>query len=380
MKQLLTVFTALFVFAAISAAQVTGGTGLIGYSLDKYGKVSTSTNSYVKANREVDRMSLDVGQSADAVFDYNNDANSTVDGVQAITLAGVDSAAEVLSDNSYTNLPPKVKVRTTVMAWKNQKYIIVRYRVIADTASLGSLYMGAVIIPKPSQAYGGESIKYSGAKKTTSFFRVGEASYWGVKVLSPNALGVSMLDWDIFSPTDPNNDAATDSTRYAMLSTTGYKDSLLVAGSNGSVFTVNVGKASFAKLGDSATYYYAIGYGTTESEMNSALDSATAKYPKISTSVQKSNVQSPNGFLLEQNYPNPFNPSTRINFSIGTSSYVSVKVFDALGREVRSLVSQQLETGSYTVPLSAENLSSGMYYYTMQAGNYKETKKMMLMK
>ncbi|MEI7907988.1 MAG: T9SS type A sorting domain-containing protein, partial [Bacteroidota bacterium] len=308
------------------------------------------------------------------------DANSTVDGVQAITLAGVDSAAEVLSDNSYTNLPPKVKVRTTVMAWKNQKYIIVRYRVIADTASLGSLYMGAVIIPKPSQAYGGESIKYSGAKKTTSFFRVGEASYWGVKVLSPNALGVSMLDWDIFSPTDPNNDAATDSTRYAMLSTTGYKDSLLVAGSNGSVFTVNVGKASFAKLGDSATYYYAIGYGTTESEMNSALDSATAKYPKISTSVQKSNVQSPNGFLLEQNYPNPFNPSTRINFSIGTSSYVSVKVFDALGREVRSLVSQQLETGSYTVPLSAENLSSGMYYYTMQAGNYKETKKMMLMK
>jgi hypothetical protein len=114
--------------------------------------------------------------------------------------------------------------------------------------------------------------------------------------------------------------------------------------------------------------------------MIAAIDSATAKYPKIATSVKRSEAVKPSGFSLEQNHPNPFNPSTQIHFSIGTSSFVTVKVFDALGREVRTLVDQQLESGAYVAPFSADNLSSGMYYYTLQAGSYIETKKMLLMK
>lgn len=379
MKKLFTIFIFSLLLAEISTAQVSSGTGLIGFNLSSYGRVRTSTNSFVAANRELDRMSFVVAQSNNAVFDYTNDAGLTTFLAQLISIPGVDSAAETLNDNSYSSLPPKVKVRTTVMAWKNQRYIMVRFRVIADTSALGSLYMGAAVIPKVGLIYGGETIKYSGARKVTSFYREGEASYWGIKVLSPGALGVTMLDWDTYS-LDPAADAATDSMRNAMVKNTGYKDSLIVAGSNGSIYSVNVGKTSFTNKGDSVSFFYAVGYGTTESDMYAALDSATAKYPKIATSVQKNEVVQPNGFSLEQNFPNPFNPSTQIKFSVGTSSFVSVKVFDALGREVRTLVNQQLEIGAYTATLSADNLSSGMYYYTLQAGSFKETKKMLLMK
>jgi hypothetical protein len=381
MKKLFTLFIILFMMGTIAEAQpnVSSGTGLIGFNLNSYGRVRACTNSYVAANRELDRMSFVVGQSNTAVYDYTEDSDTTTLMAQLISIAGVDSAAETLADNGYTSLPPKVKVRTTVMAWKNQRYIMVRFRVIADTAALGSLYMGAAVIPKVGLIYGGETIKYSGARKVTFFYRTGEASYWGVKVLSPGALGVSMLDWDTYS-LDPAADAATDSVRNAMVKNTGYKDSLIVAGSNGSIYTVNVGKTSFTNKGDSATFFYAVGYGTTENEMYAALDSATAKYPKIATSVQRNEVMKPIGFSLEQNFPNPFNPSTQIKFSVGTTSFVSVKVFDALGREVRTLVNQQLETGAYATTLSAENLSSGMYYYTLQAGSFTETKKMLLMK
>lgn len=377
-------FTMLFVLAlagtmAYAQPSATAGTGKLGFNLSSYGRVRASTNNYVSANRELDRMSLDVGQSDNAVFDYNFDADSTVQVAQLLTIAGVDSAAETLTDNDFSLLPPKVKVRTTVLAWKNQSYFMVRYRVIADTAALGSLYMGAVVIPKPSLAYGGESIKYSGAKKVVYFFREGEASYWGFKVLGPSFFGIGVLDWDVFS-TDPNNDAATDSTRNQMLKTSGFKDSLLVAGANGSVFTVNAGKAAFTAKGDSTTLYYAVAYGKTEAEMFAAMDSAVAKYPKVITAVKKSESLRPDGYSLDQNYPNPFNPSTQIRFTVGAASNVSLRVFDALGREVRSLLNRQLEAGTYAVTLDASSLSSGMYYYTLQAGSFSGTKKMMLVK
>jgi hypothetical protein len=382
MKKIFTLFFILCLAGSTAEAQpnVSAGTGKLGVNLSSYGRVRASTGSFVSANRELDRLSFDVGQSDNAVFDYNFDADTTSMVAQLITIAGVDTALETMSDNEYSMLPPKVKVKTTVMLWKNQSYFIVRQRVIADTAGLGSLYMGAVIVPKPGMAYGGETIKYSGARKVTSFYREGEASFWGVKALGSSAFGVSMLDWDVFSPTDPNSDAATDSTRNQMLKSAGAKDSLLVAGSNGSIFTVNVGKASFTNKGDSATYYFAVGYGATESELFAAMDSATAKYPKLLTAVQHYTAAAPDGFSLEQNYPNPFNPATQIRFNVGSSSFVTLKVFDALGREVRSLVSRQLDPGSYVVTLAAEQLSSGMYYYTLQAGSYTETRKMMLMK
>lgn len=88
----------------------------------------------------------------------------------------------------------------------------------------------------------------------------------------------------------------------------------------------------------------------------------------------------PNKFALEQNYPNPFNPSTTITFSIPQKSEVSVKIFDILGKEITTLVNETKDAGKYDVNFNASNLASGVYFYSIKAGNFNETKKMTLIK
>ncbi|MBW7888718.1 MAG: T9SS type A sorting domain-containing protein, partial [Bacteroidetes bacterium] len=90
----------------------------------------------------------------------------------------------------------------------------------------------------------------------------------------------------------------------------------------------------------------------------------------------------PQRFSLEQNYPNPFNPTTQIRFTIPVSSFTTLKVYDIVGREVAMLVNEVKEAGSYSVQLSMNEyqLSSGVYFYTLRAGNFVATKKMLLMK
>ncbi len=87
-----------------------------------------------------------------------------------------------------------------------------------------------------------------------------------------------------------------------------------------------------------------------------------------------------NSFSLEQNYPNPFNPATTIKYTISEKDFVTIKIYDVLGKEVASLVNTVKDAGSYEVEFNAKNLSSGMYLYSIQAGKYNATKKMILMK
>ncbi|HVO74569.1 MAG TPA: T9SS type A sorting domain-containing protein [Ignavibacteriaceae bacterium] len=86
------------------------------------------------------------------------------------------------------------------------------------------------------------------------------------------------------------------------------------------------------------------------------------------------------GFKLFQNYPNPFNPSTNISFTIPSLEFVTLKIFNVLGAEVASIVNEEKIDGKYNVEFDGNNLSSGIYFYTIQAGNYKETKKLVIIK
>ena len=88
----------------------------------------------------------------------------------------------------------------------------------------------------------------------------------------------------------------------------------------------------------------------------------------------------PRTFKLLQNFPNPFNPSTQITFSLPERSNVILKVFDILGKEIATLVNEQKSAGTYNVNFDASKLSSGVYIYTLQAGNFIESYKMLLMK
>lgn len=92
------------------------------------------------------------------------------------------------------------------------------------------------------------------------------------------------------------------------------------------------------------------------------------------------NVEIPNNFSLEQNYPNPFNPATTIEFSIASREQVTLNIYNVLGELVETLVNEQLEAGTYKINFSGINLTSGMYIYHIQAGNFSSSKKMMLVK
>jgi photosystem II stability/assembly factor-like uncharacterized protein len=94
----------------------------------------------------------------------------------------------------------------------------------------------------------------------------------------------------------------------------------------------------------------------------------------------KNNNEVVNGFRLYQNYPNPFNPVTVISYQLVVNSYASLKVYDVLGKEVITLVNEQQKPGKYQVEWDGTNYSSGVYYYKLQAGDYTETKKMVLIK
>ena len=88
----------------------------------------------------------------------------------------------------------------------------------------------------------------------------------------------------------------------------------------------------------------------------------------------------PSTFSLAQNFPNPFNPSTTIRFSLPIASHVRLTVYNPLGQAVRDLVDSEQEAGFHEVSLDGSALASGMYYYRLQAGNFTETKKLMLLK
>ena len=93
-----------------------------------------------------------------------------------------------------------------------------------------------------------------------------------------------------------------------------------------------------------------------------------------------SSGQIPNGINLEQNYPNPFNPSTKIKFRISDFGFVSLKVCDVLGNEITTLVSEEKAIGNYEIEFIGRNLTSGIYFYRLQAREFVETKMMILMK
>jgi photosystem II stability/assembly factor-like uncharacterized protein len=105
------------------------------------------------------------------------------------------------------------------------------------------------------------------------------------------------------------------------------------------------------------------------------------------TSVKDNPIQLPEQFALEQNYPNPFNPSTVISYKLATNSFVTIKVYDILGRELITLINEHQSAGNHSVTFNASSLSSGVYFYSIQAepnsgqaGNFSSTKKLLFLK
>ncbi|MBP9582674.1 MAG: T9SS type A sorting domain-containing protein [Ignavibacterium sp.] len=131
-------------------------------------------------------------------------------------------------------------------------------------------------------------------------------------------------------------------------------------------------------LPDSVLIMVASGLGSGQVGTELIVDEITFKVGG-STAVLEEEIF-PSTFFLNQNYPNPFNPSTSIQYQIAGISQVTLKVYDVLGNEVATLVNEAKPAGSYEVNFNASKLSSGIYFYKLQAGTFLKTKKMILMK
>jgi hypothetical protein len=126
------------------------------------------------------------------------------------------------------------------------------------------------------------------------------------------------------------------------------------------------------------------GYRIYSSRKRLTLDNQdTAPEEKLTENKQLNNTLNsslPNNFSLSQNYPNPFNPSTKINYTLPKDSKVTIKVFDITGKEVAVLVDNDVKAGYHTVDFNSGSLSSGVYFYTINADGYNKTLKMILAK
>ncbi len=105
-----------------------------------------------------------------------------------------------------------------------------------------------------------------------------------------------------------------------------------------------------------------------------------AKSMSTPTRVEASVATLPNGYALQQNYPNPFNPSTVISFQLPVNSHVTLKVFDVNGREVATLVDENLAAGKHAATFAPRDLAGGFYFYKITAGKFSQTRKAVLMK
>lgn len=137
------------------------------------------------------------------------------------------------------------------------------------------------------------------------------------------------------------------------------------------------GETSFTdRITEAGNYYYfvtAYSRNWVEGAPSNVVEHYTA------TSIDQGD-QIASGFTLEQNYPNPFNPTTQIRFSLGQPVHATLTVYDVMGRVVATLVDQPMSAGTHSAVFNASNLSSGVYIYTLRAGEFTQTNKMLLVK
>ena len=172
---------------------------------------------------------------------------------------------------------------------------------------------------------------------------------WGGASYTGSTLGLTVNDAD--GDFGPPFDGALPSTD---------TQALLFQGPANALSTNNA--ADYALTGGAAVF------------TNNAGESSTV------VSVEAIGGEVPMEYALQQNYPNPFNPSTIIEFSVPRSNYVTLKVYDTLGEEVATLLSENMTAERYKVKWSASRFASGVYFYLLQAGEFVQTKKLLLLK
>lgn len=366
-----------------SYGQIFLESGAIGVRVSNAGSIRFMSPS-TDGTRQIERVNIIAALSKKAVCDYNEDQDVLVEAYQVNSPVVADVEGMAYYANVSTGLPPQVSFRLHTYMWTNKPFVITRFTVINDFTEQMQLYLGVVAVPRVSGNYGGETNCWDSATQTAYCYRQGENAYAGMHLLSAPAYSFKAYDWSIYSPDDPNADAATDSTRYRMTSDAGF-DSIMTAGGDGSIISLNAGKYTLA-AGDSVVLFYGIVYGDSFQAMRDASVAAQAKYNGMIAAVErKPQSELPDKFNLGQNYPNPFNPSTKLDFSLSEKSDVHLAVYNLQGQLVNTLAQGTYQAGSYSVQWNGRDANgreaaAGVYIYRISSQNQNSCKKMILVR
>jgi subtilisin family serine protease len=269
--------------------------------------------------------------------------------------------------NSYTYTSPP-----------NENYIILDYRIINTSgANINNLYSGLFFDWDFADA-NSDYTEWDPTGKLGFVNRIGGSpdNFVGAGLISSEDFGF----WAIKNDGDSGfqiYDGFTDSEKWQALSSGLGK---LTAGPGDVSHVVSAGPFTIS-TGDTLRVAFAVLAGDDQNALRDAITNARTKYGEIIiTDVEEDDDVTPTAFALEQNYPNPFNPSTRIKFSLPDNAFTTLKIYDVLGNEVTTLVNEERPAGIYDVEFNAEKLTSGIYIYRIQAGNYNDSRKMILLK
>ena len=347
--------------------------GIISVTLSTYGRVRIS--GVTVNDIQIDRSSILVGYTADEVFDYHNDAEN-VDTSRTIASPSLsDYEAFVSIDNSYNipPIPPAAFVKINAYGWNAAGYVIVKFRVInMEASNWNSTLIGMEVIPEIDGAYGFETVEWVVSDDVMDIYS-DPSTHIGYKILNVPMASLKTFDWY-----SGYNDF--DSDLWSWLNYAGYDTTYECLTADGTVSVFKQGGVDIA-AGDSTDMYVGIAIGSDQAAMLANMDSAAAKYDEVfGVSAILGEDFVPSKFELAQNFPNPFNPTTKIKFSLPTAEKTRLVVFNMLGQEVATLLNNQLTAGSYEIDFNASELPSGIYFYTLQAGNLTMTKKMVFLK
>jgi hypothetical protein len=236
------------------------------------------------------------------------------------------------------------------------------------------------LYPRIDQSYTGHSTRWRSQDSIVYYFRPGLSHYVAFKALNRAPVGLRSMKGTEFFATVTYAEGQPDSLRYKAATYTAFDASVDAATAERSMIFLNQGSVTINGGSETGWYYYAMAYDTSETRVMTSLKEVETRYRSTLVSVEHVSSLAPSTFSLQQNYPNPFNPSTRIGFNIAQRSTVTLTVFDALGRSIRTLVDQQLAAGTYTTNFDATGLSSGVYYYVLRAGSSVESRRMVLIR
>ncbi len=362
----LILFSFLFILTEVGMAQVFVNTGNVLFRVDDYGAVRVQTFQGADTLYQLDRASVLVAGNPDEVLDYWND----LDIVDPTTLVSSPSLSDFevtgTYNNAYSGLPPNVLVGQNLYAWNGEDCALIKFDITNEESSALPTIVGLDIVQDVNNTYENDTIYFN---QTNNILYQYENTYVGIKILSePTAAATSFIWFDTYTDSD---------TGYYNWLTGGINTSVLITDANGGVGIMGTGSETLQPQG-MRTVYMAIAVGTNESNMLANMALAEGHYGTI-TDVKQTKLNVPD-YKLNQNYPNPFNPSTIISFSVPQLERVNLDVYNLLGQKVASVLNKEYEAGSYNVQFNAGNLAAGIYFYTLKAGNFVSTKKMMLLK